>query len=118
MKKILFIIATLIFSTNVFAHSTNFKFDTITNCTKKKSMLTGISKLKGYKGGGIIKFNSYTGLDQRTVLTDGHLNNPIEITGYLQLPEGTNKVPIVIRTHSSGGPHDYISNDFLFKNTY
>ena len=27
----------------------------------------------------IIKFNSYTGFDQRTVLIDGHLNNPIEI---------------------------------------
>ena len=43
------------------------------------------------------------GFDQRTVLIDGHLNNPIEITGYLRLPEGTGKVPIVIYTHSSGG---------------
>ena len=53
-------------------------------------MLQGIAKLKGYEGGEIIKFNSYT-----RFLIDGHLNNPIEITGYLQLPEGT-KVPIVI----------------------
>jgi len=117
MKKILLIIFAVLFSTSLLAHSTNFDFDTITNCTKKKSMLTGISKLKGYKGGEIIKFNSYTGLDQRTVLTDGHLNNPIEITGYLQLPEGTNKVPIVIRTHSSGGPHDYIWDDFVYHST-
>ena len=72
MKKILLIIFAVLFSTSLLAHSTNFEFDTITNCTKKKSMLTGISKLKGYKGGEIIKFNSYTGLDQRTVLTDGH----------------------------------------------
>ena len=114
MKKILLIIATLIFSTNVFAHSTNIDFDSRANCSKKKSMLTGISKLKGYKGGEIIKFNSYTGFDQRTVLTDGHLNNPIEITGYLRLPEGTNKVPIVIYTHSSGGPGDYVWDDFVY----
>ena len=38
-------------------------------------MLKGISKLKGYDGGEIIKFSSYTGFDQRTVLIDGHLNN-------------------------------------------
>ena len=65
-------------------------------------MLKGISKLNGYDGGEIIKFSSYTGFDQRTVLIDGHLNNPVEITGYLRLPEGTGKVPIVIYTHSSG----------------
>ena len=75
-------------------------------------MLQGIAKLKGYSGGEIIKFNSYTGFDQRTVLIDGHLNNPIEITGYLRLPEGTGKVPIVIYTHSSGGPGDYVWDDF------
>ena len=51
MKKILLIIATLIFSTSVFAHSTNIDFDSRANCSKKKSMLTGISKLKGYRGG-------------------------------------------------------------------
>ena len=80
-------------------------------------MLQGIAKLKGYKGGEIIKFNSYTGFDQRTVLIDGHLNNPVEITGYLQLPEGTDKVPIVIRTHSSGGPGDYVWDDFVYHST-
>ena len=80
-------------------------------------MLIAISKVKGYRGGEIIKFNSYTGFDQRTVLIDGHLNNPIEITGYLQLPEGSDKVPIVIRTHSSGGPGDYIWDDFVYHST-
>ena len=80
-------------------------------------MLNGIAKLKTHKGGEIIKFNSYTGFDQRTVLIDGHLRNPIEITGYLQLPKGTDKVPIVIYTHSSGGPGDYVWNDFVYHST-
>ena len=70
------------------AHSTNIDFNSKDNCTKRKSMLNGIAKLKTHKGGEIIKFNSYTGFDQRTVLIDGHLKNPIEITGYLQLPKG------------------------------
>ena len=117
MKKIILIMLTILFSTNLLAHSTDIKFDTIANCTKKKSMLNFISKLKGYRGGEIIKFNSFTGFDQRTVLIDGHLNNPVEITGYLQLPEGTDKVPIVIRTHSSGGPGDYVWDDFVYHST-
>ena len=92
MNKIILIILAILFSTNLLAHSPP-QFDSKSNCSKKRSMLQGIAKLKGYKGGEIIKFNSYTGFDQRTVLIDGHLNNPIEITGYLQLPEGSNKVP-------------------------
>ena len=80
-------------------------------------MLNGIAKLKTHKGGEIIKFNSYTGFDQRTVLIDGHLKNPIEITGYLQLPKGNDKVPIVFYTHSSGGPGDYVWNDFVYHST-
>ena len=87
MKKIILIMFIVLFSTNLLAHSTDIKFDTKANCTKKKSMLNFISKLKGYRGGEIIKFNSFTGFDQRTVLIDGHLNNPVEITGYLQLPD-------------------------------
>ena len=39
MKKIIFIILALIFSTKVYAHSTNIDFDSRANCTKKKSML-------------------------------------------------------------------------------
>ena len=113
MKKILLILFTILFTTSLLAHSPP-DFNSKDNCRKKYSMLKAIAKLKGYSGGEIIKFNSYTGLDQRTVLTDGHLNNPIEITGYLQLPEGTNKVPIVIYTHSSGGPGDYVWDDFVY----
>ena len=107
---------TILFSTNLLAHSPP-QFDSKSNCTKKRSMLPAIAKLKGYGGGEIIKFNSYTGFDQRTVLIDGHLNNPVEITGYLQLPKGTDKVPIVIRTHSSGGPGDYVWDDFVYHST-
>ena len=113
MKKIILILFAVLFSTSLLAHSPP-QFNSKDNCRKKLSMLKAISKLKGYGGGEIIKFNSYTGLDQRTVLTDGHLNNPIEITGYLRLPEGTGKVPIVIYTHSSGGPGDYVWDDFVY----
>ena len=113
MKKILLILFAVLFSTSLLAHSSP-QFNSKDNCRKKLSMLKGISKLKGYGGGEIIKFNSYTGFDQRTVLIDGHLNNPIEITGYLRLPEGTGKVPIVIYTHSSGGPGDYVWDDFVY----
>ena len=113
MKKLLLILFAVLFSTSLLAHSSP-QFNSKDNCRKKLSMLKGISKLKGYDGGEIIKFNSYTGFDQRTVLIDGHLNNPIEITGYLRLPEGTGKVPIVIYTHSSGGPGDYVWDDFVY----
>ena len=30
------------------------------------------------------------------------------------MPEGTGKVPIVIYTHSSGGPGDYVWDDFVY----
>ncbi len=117
MKRIILVIFAIFFTTNLLAHSTNIDFNSKDNCTKRKSMLNGIAKLKTHKGGEIIKFNSYTGFDQRTVLIDGHLRNPIEITGYLQLPKGTDKVPIVIYTHSSGGPGDYVWNDFVYHAT-
>ena len=74
MRKIFLLILTLIFTTNVYAHSTkNINFDSKANCSKKRSMLYCISKLKTHRGGELIKFNSYTGFDQRTVLIDGHL---------------------------------------------
>ena len=117
MKRIILVIFAIFFTTNLLAHSTNIDFNSKDNCTKRKSMLNGIAKLKTHKGGEIIKFNSYTGFDQRTVLIDGHLRNPIEITGYLKLPKGTDKVPIVIYTHSSGGPGDYVWNDFVYHST-
>ena len=114
MKNIFLVsIFSIFFASNLLAHKSP-QFDSKSNCTKKRSMLSAISKVKGYGGGEIIKFNSYTGFDQRTVLINGHLNNPIEITGYLRLPEGTSKVPIVIYTHSSGGPGDYIWDDFVY----
>ena len=66
MKKILLILFTILFTKSLLAHSPP-QFDSKSNCTKKRSMLTAISKLKGYSGGEIITFNSYTGFDQRTV---------------------------------------------------
>ena len=50
----------------------------------------------------------------RIVLIDGHKKNPVEITSLLFLPEGSDKVPIVIWTHSSGGPGIYLWNDFTY----
>ncbi len=100
------------------AHSTkNINIDIRAECKKSKSVLNWVSKNKLTKGGELIKFKSFSGFDQRTVLTDGHKKNPIEITGYLQLPEGSSKVPIVIWTHSSGGPGEYVWNDFVYHGT-
>ena len=65
MKRVILVILAVFFTTNLLAHSTNINFDSRANCTKKKSMLNGIAKLKTHKGGEIIKFNSYTGFDQR-----------------------------------------------------
>ena len=46
MRKIFLLILTLKFTTNVYAHSTkNLNFDSKANCSKKRSMLYGISKL-------------------------------------------------------------------------
>jgi uncharacterized protein YxeA len=81
MKKIIIILVTIFFTTGVHAHSTkNIDFDPKAQCTKKKSALNWVSKNKNTKGGELIKFQSYTGFDQRTVLIGGHKNNPIEIT--------------------------------------
>ena len=44
-------------------------------------------------------------------------SSDLEVTGYLQLPEGTNKVPIVIWTHGSGGPGEYLWSDFTYHGT-
>ena len=117
MKKIILILIAICFTTNIYAHSTKGitpNMDSKQECRKKKSALNYISKHPKMKGGELIKFNSYTGFDQRTVLTDGIKKNPVDITGYLMLPEGTEKVPIVIYTHSSGGPFMYIWNDWFY----
>ena len=78
MRKGFLILLAILFSTSLLAHEPP-NFNSKDNCRKKLSMLKGISKLKGYDGGEIIKFNSYTGFDQRTVLIDGHLNNPLKL---------------------------------------
>ena len=121
MKKIILILLAIIFTTSAYAHSTKdvANYDSKKECRKTKSLLNFISKHKLYKdkGGELIKFKSYTGFDQRTVIIGGHKKNPIEITGYIQLPKGTSKVPIVIWTHSSGGPGDYIWDDFVYHGT-
>ena len=114
MKKILTICFFFVFGTSVLAHSTkNINIDIRAECKKSKSVLNWVSKNKNTKGGELIKFQSYTGFDQRTVLIGAHKNNPIEITGYLQLPKGSDKVPIVIWTHDSGGSMAYAWNDFI-----
>ena len=84
MRKSFLILFAILFSTSLLAHEPP-NFNSKDNCRKKLSMLQGISKLKGYDGGEIIKFNSYTGLDQRTVLIDGHLNNPVEILSLIHI---------------------------------
>ena len=63
MKKILLILFAVLFSTSLLAHQEPNNFDSKKNCRKKHSMLQGIAKLKGYSGGEIIKFNSYTAFD-------------------------------------------------------
>jgi dienelactone hydrolase len=118
MKKIILILVTILLSTNVYAHSTKGhtpNLDYRKECTKKKSVLNFISKHKLFKDKGeLIKFNSYTAFDVKNVIDGAHKKNPIEITGYLSLPKGNDKVPIVIITHSSGGPAMYIWNDFNY----
>ena len=78
MKKIFLILIAIIFTTNVYAHDTRkINFDSNKECKKKKSSLNWVSKNKNTKGGELIKFQSYTGFDQRTVLIGAHKNNPI-----------------------------------------
>ena len=119
MKKIILILITTFLVTNVYAHSTKGhtpNLDYRAECTKKKSVLKFISKHRLYRKdkGEIIKFNSYTAFDVRNVISGAYKKNPIEITGLLTLPEGKGKVPIVIITHSSGGPVMYVWNDFNY----
>ena len=68
MRKSFLILFAILFSSSLLAHEPP-NFNSKDNCRKKYSMLKGIAKLKGYSGGEIIKFNSYTGLDQRTILS-------------------------------------------------
>jgi hypothetical protein len=56
MKKILLILFTICFTTNIYAHSTKGvtpDFDYKQNCTKKNSVLNYISKHPLYSGDGV-----------------------------------------------------------------
>ena len=96
MKKIILILLSILFASNVYAHSTKGvtpDFDYKQNCTKKNSVLNYISKHKLYRGdkGEIIKFNSYTAFDVQNVMSGAYKKNPIEITGQvLAIDSGQN----------------------------
>jgi hypothetical protein len=116
MKKIILILVSILFASNVFADhykkKINIKeFSPKQHCSKKKSLLVPASKV--FPGGEFIKFNSYSGFDQRAVIVGAHKKHPIEITSYLLLPKGSDKVPIVIWAHASGGADAYIFSEFI-----
>ena len=116
MKKILLIIFAIFITTNVYAdhYKKNIdikNFDPKKHCSKKRSLLIPASKV--FPGGELIKYDSYTGFDQRAVIVDAHKKHPVEITSYLLLPEGSGKVPIVIWAHASGGADAYIFSEFI-----
>ena len=99
MKKIILVILTVFFTSNVFADHYKKKID-IKNfspkqhCSPKKSLLVTAAKV--FPGGEFIKFNSYSGFDQRAVIVGAHKKNPIEITSYLLMPKSPGKVPIAV----------------------
>ena len=116
MKKIILVILTVFFTSNVYADHYKKKID-IKNfspkqhCSPKKSLLVTAAKV--FPGGEFIKFNSYSGFDQRAVIVGAHKKNPIEITSYLLMPKSPGKVPIVIWAHASGGADAYIFSEFI-----
>jgi len=116
MKKLLLILITIFITTNVYADHYKKKID-IKNfspkqhCSPKKSLLVPAAKV--FPGGEFIKFNSYSGFDQRAVIVGAHKKNLIEITSYLLMPKGSGKVPIVIWAHASGGADAYIFSEFI-----
>ena len=116
MKKIILILISILFTSN--AYSNHYKksinleeFDPKKYCSKSRSLLVQAAKV--FPGGELIKLNSYTGFDQRAVIVGAHKKHPIEITSYLLLPEGSDKVPIVIWAHASGGADAYIFSEFI-----
>ena len=116
MKKFLLIIFAIFITTNVYAdhYKKNIdikNFDPKKHCSKKRSLLIPASKV--FPGGELIKYDSYTGFDQRAVIVGAHKKHPVEITSYLLLPEGSGKVPIVIWAHASGGADAYIFSEFI-----
>ena len=116
MKKIFLILFIILFTSSAYAEhykkKINIKeFSPKQHCSKKKSLLVPASKV--FPGGEFIKFNSYSGFDQRAVIVGAHKKHPIEITSYLLLPKGSDKVPIVIWAHASGGADAYIFSEFI-----
>jgi hypothetical protein len=110
MKKIILILITILFTSNVNAkhweRNGTKNFDLRGNCSKTKSILRAMPDV--IPGGELIKLNSFTAFDQRFVMNGAYKNNPVEITGYLILPKGSDKVPIVIHSHGSGGPESFV----------
>jgi len=116
MKKLILILLSILFVSN--AHANHYskrinikQFDPTKYCTKSRSLLVQAAKV--FPGGELIKLNSYSGFDQRAVIVGAHKKHPIEITSYLLLPEGSDKVPIVIWAHASGGADAYIFSEFI-----
>ena len=116
MKKLILILLSILFASN--AHANHYskrinikQFDPTKYCTKSRSLLVQAAKV--FPGGELIKLNSYSGFDQRAVIVGAHKKHPIEITSYLLLPEGSDKVPIVIWAHASGGADAYIFSEFI-----
>jgi hypothetical protein len=77
MKKIILILISILFASNVNAHSTKGhtpNLDYSAQCTKKKSVLNFIAKHKLYRAnkGEIIKFNSYTAFDVQNVISGAY----------------------------------------------
>ena len=74
MKKIILILISILFASNVYAHSTKGvtpNLDYSIQCTKKKSVLNFIANHKLYKDNKseIIKLNSYTAFDVQNVIS-------------------------------------------------
>tara|TARA_B110000091_G_scaffold54414_1_gene59723 strand:+ start:16 stop:600 length:585 start_codon:yes stop_codon:yes gene_type:complete len=75
MNKIILILITVLFTSNVLADhykkKINIKeFSPKQHCSKKKSLLVPAAKV--FPGGEFIKLNSYSGFDQRAVIVGAH----------------------------------------------
>ena len=75
MKKIILILVSILFASNVYANHYKKKidiknFDPKSHCSTKKSLL--VSAAKVFPGGEFIKLNSYSGFDQRAVIVGAH----------------------------------------------
>ena len=93
MKKIILILLAFLLTSNVNAQhwekNGTKNFDLRANCSKTKSILRAMPDV--IPGGELIKLNSFTAFDQRFAMNGAYKNNPVEITGYLILPKGSDK---------------------------